>query len=96
MNGTVECLQNSHFAVFQIERQSCGIRLVASLDYEAVTEYVVQVTLRDGGGLETVGTVYILVIDVNEPPVIAALPSSILVAISTPIDTPIGSPILVH
>ena len=95
VNGTVECVQNSHFAVFQIERQSCGIKLVASLDYEAVTEYVVQVTLRDGGGLEMVGTVHILIIDVNEPPLIAALPSSILVAISTPIGTPIGSPFLV-
>lgn len=67
VNGTVQCVQNSHLTTFAIDEATCRITLIAPLDYERVDEYVVQVTLRDGGGLETVGTIHVAVLDVNEP-----------------------------
>ena len=92
VNGTVQCVQSSHLATFAIDEATCRITLIAPLDYERVDEYVVQVTLRDGGGLETVGTIHVAVLDVNEPPVISSLPQYLLLSPDTPAGALIGSP----
>ena len=95
MNGTVHCYQQSHLDLFKTHNTTCRVSLISELDYEQEQEYNLLIQLIDGGGLVVSNVIRIIVVDVNEPPVIS-VPSTILSIVSdTPINTTLAYPITV-
>ncbi|XP_061178908.1 protocadherin Fat 4-like [Saccostrea echinata] len=62
----IESVTNGGEDNFLIEETTGRIKLAKPLDYEAVTNYVLHVVARDGGGLKGTGTVTVSVLNEND------------------------------
>ena len=95
VNGVVRCVQMNNQEVFIVNENTCSIILKQQLDYEQKSGYLLSILLVDGGGLTTNGLISITVLDVNEPPIILGLVSSISIMSETEPGSVIGSPFTV-
>ena len=87
VNGTVYCIQQSHPDRFAIDSTTCRVTTKTAMDYEREKEYNIFLRLVDGGGLFTVGTIRVNIVDVNEPPVIRIPSNNATVQVDSPIDS---------
>ena len=90
-NGVVRCIQRNLFDVFYVNPDTCAVTLQKLVDYESKSEYLLQLVLVDGGGIQVDGFVHIVVLDVNEPPRIIGLTPNITVDSSVQPGTILGS-----
>lgn len=95
-NGVVRCIQRNLLDIFHINPDACSVTLEKTIDYETKSEYLLQLVLVDGGGIQVNGFVQVAVLDVNEPPRIIGLTPNITVDSSTQPGTIIGSLFIVE
>ena len=95
VNGTVHCYQQSHLDLFKTHNTTCRVSLISELDYEQEQEYNLLIQLIDGGGLVVSNVIRIIVVDVNEPPVISVPSTTLSIVSDTPINTTLAYPITV-
>ena len=95
VNGTVHCYQQSHLDIFKTHNTTCRVSLLSELDYEQEKEYNLLIHLVDGGGLVVSNIIRIVVLDVNEPPVISVPSTTLSIVSDTPINTTLAYPITV-
>ena len=95
INGTVYCIQQSHLELFRTDNTTCRVSLISELDYEREKEYNLIIQLVDGGGLHVDSIIRIVVVDVNEPPVITVPMTTISVLSDTPVNTMLLYPIII-
>ena len=93
VNGTVHCIQQSHLDLFKTHNSTCRVSLISELDYEKENEYNLIIQLVDGGGLSVDSVIRIVVVDVNEPPIISVPSFTLSVSSDTPVNTTLPYPI---